>query len=204
MMNMMYSPFPHAGGQYTHADLVERIKMGQRASVEWKTRWWGWCDANGGTRDPAKHEAWRLMQAVAHCGEPPVAPPPHNHAHQRVDKVAHHHHPHHQAHNKRRPRNPYANNPEHASLVAAIKRGQRFDQDWKQRWWAWCDESGNNTYDPAKHAVEDLRNALIHVGDPPAEGNAPPAEEVEPLAPEHEILVNKVKAFQRSHHVFKV
>eukprot|EP01064_Diplonema_japonicum_P002040 TRINITY_DN11324_c0_g1_i1.p1 TRINITY_DN11324_c0_g1~~TRINITY_DN11324_c0_g1_i1.p1 ORF type:complete len:236 (+),score=55.16 TRINITY_DN11324_c0_g1_i1:57-764(+) len=179
----MYS-FPQQGQAYsaaTHADLVERIKRGQRASMEWKQRWWDWCDANGGTRDPAKHEAWMLMQAVAQCGEPPQGPPT--------------------MPRKGRRTNPYLSNPAQSALVSQIKKGQRASSEWKARWWKWCDEAGGSTYDPARHSLDALSNALAVCGQPPADETAvpPPA----PTSPEHEEFIQKVKALQRSSVPFK-
>lgn len=61
-----------------HAQLVARVKEGQRSSPEWKRRWWRHCDAyGGGVRDPNRHEAAfirQFLEGVSPEGGAPDAP----------------------------------------------------------------------------------------------------------------------------------
>eukprot|EP01062_Namystynia_karyoxenos_P032682 TRINITY_DN24090_c0_g1_i1.p1 TRINITY_DN24090_c0_g1~~TRINITY_DN24090_c0_g1_i1.p1 ORF type:complete len:389 (+),score=83.15 TRINITY_DN24090_c0_g1_i1:138-1304(+) len=123
---------PQMGGDLQ--DYVRRIKAGQRASEEWKARWWQWCDQNGGTKDPAKHNVQMLQQALQVCGDPPAGPPP----------------------------LPPAPEPqgEAAALCQRIKLSQRVSAEFKAAWGNFCDEHGEAKRDPARHNIHFLQQAL--------------------------------------------
>ena len=157
---MMY-PFPMMGQQYRPAqvdfdEVVLRIKRGQRASNEWKQRWWKWCDGNGKVRDPTRYSYELLVQALATCGEPPRGPPINENKKTLTKEGV-----------------VYTrdvsctNKPEFNQLVSIIKDGQRTDPAWRASWSKFCETSGKGTYDPSKHPLEFLEYALQKIGNPP-------------------------------------
>eukprot|EP01060_Flectonema_neradi_P023792 TRINITY_DN32152_c0_g1_i1.p1 TRINITY_DN32152_c0_g1~~TRINITY_DN32152_c0_g1_i1.p1 ORF type:complete len:252 (+),score=38.13 TRINITY_DN32152_c0_g1_i1:94-849(+) len=156
---MMY-PFPLMGQEYRPAvvsfdELVLRIKRGQRASNEWKQRWWKWCEGNGKVRDPTKYTYDQLVQGLATCGDPPRGPPLNENkktltkdgvVYTRVNTV---------------------DKPQFNRLVSIIKDGQRTDPAWRASWSKFCETSGKGTYDPSKHPLEFLQYAIRQIGNPP-------------------------------------
>ncbi|CAJ1401441.1 unnamed protein product [Effrenium voratum] len=47
---------PSIESSWWHQVLVDRVKEGQRRSLEFKTQWWRYCDTSGnGIRDPGRH-----------------------------------------------------------------------------------------------------------------------------------------------------
>lgn len=57
-------------GDPTHEELVNRVKDGQRVSIEFKRRWWRFCDSHGGgVRDPRRHEPTFILQFLQNPGE---------------------------------------------------------------------------------------------------------------------------------------
>lgn len=57
-------------GDSTHEELVARVKDGQRQSLDWKRRWWRYCDQNGsGVRDPRRHEPAFIFQFLQQVNE---------------------------------------------------------------------------------------------------------------------------------------
>jgi len=119
--------------------LIDKVKAGQRSSEEWKERWWAWCDANGGTRDPARRTVQELQQAILQLGEPPAsgggfgggprmgAPP---------------------------------QSEEHQQLINQVKTLQRTNPQWKNGWDTICEAEGGGKRDPARHDPDFLRRAL--------------------------------------------
>ena len=45
--------------------------------------------------------------------------------------------------------------------MAAIKKGQRQSNEWRARWWEYCDKHGNGDHDPNRHSAEFLREYVI-------------------------------------------
>ncbi|KAJ9459073.1 hypothetical protein DIPPA_18680 [Diplonema papillatum] len=177
-------PFPLPGARCGPPieELVGRVKSGQRASPEWRARWWVWCDANGGTRDPAKLSYWELCMAVAQCGEPPLEATPFA-GERKPDRPSY-------------PQPQPAETPFHASLVHKIKVGQKLSDDWKDRWWMWCDQRALSTYDPTRHSLAQLMDAVATIGNPPEIENAQENGEKDRLA-------DNIRALQSTDAAFK-
>lgn len=55
---------------------------------------------------------------------------------------------------------PVDNCEEHKALVNEIKMGQRTSDEYKEQWYAHCEEHGSRTHDPAKHDKPFLRDFI--------------------------------------------
>eukprot|EP00756_Hemistasia_phaeocysticola_P031258 Hpha_TRINITY_DN16341_c1_g22::TRINITY_DN16341_c1_g22_i1::g.59810::m.59810 len=199
-----------------HQEMIERVKQGQRASEQWKALWWSWCDSQGrGKHDPSKHSTAALIQAFQQIGPPPSGDPTAGLAQQRMimarggpggyggfggdlgggalgqggrkNKGG-------------RTRSAEPQDAMHRELVRRIKSGQRGSDEWKQRWWQWCDQNGG-TRDPSKHAPQALQQAIQTCGEPPA-GPPPLPPAPEPTG-EQLTLCNRIKLCQKTNQQFK-
>eukprot|EP00756_Hemistasia_phaeocysticola_P002267 Hpha_TRINITY_DN11563_c0_g2::TRINITY_DN11563_c0_g2_i1::g.32316::m.32316 len=132
---------PYGGGDEAMLRaLIDKVKAGQRASEDWKERWWAWCDANGGTRDPARRTVQELQQAIMNLGEPPANGAPGYAGAPRMGAVP--------------------QSEEHQQLINQIKTLQRTNPAWKQGWDQICEAEGGGKRDPARHDPGFLRRAL--------------------------------------------
>lgn len=89
-----------------------------------------------------------------------------------------------------------------AELVAQVKNGQRTSHTFKEAWWAFVQEHGNDVRDPAKHDAAFLSKFLAESPETPnvgkfAAGGQPPADE------QHQELIQWVKHGQRTSPEFK-
>eukprot|EP01062_Namystynia_karyoxenos_P084196 TRINITY_DN9856_c0_g1_i1.p1 TRINITY_DN9856_c0_g1~~TRINITY_DN9856_c0_g1_i1.p1 ORF type:complete len:290 (+),score=78.01 TRINITY_DN9856_c0_g1_i1:95-871(+) len=122
--------------------LIDKVKAGQRSSESWKENWWAWCDANGGTRDPARRTVQELTQALQQIGDPsPGTVGGGSGGGASVIRDA-----------------------EHQKLVDQVKQQQRSNPTWKAGWDSLCDAEGQGRRDPARHDSSFLRQAIAQLG----------------------------------------
>lgn len=84
-------------------------------------------------------------------------------------------------------------------MVTQIKNGQRSSDVFKEAWWSFVQEHGNDVRDPAKHEASFLERFLADAPEapPPDNGPAMPQDDV------HQELISQVKQGQRASPAFK-
>ncbi|CAE7169366.1 unnamed protein product [Symbiodinium pilosum] len=136
--------------------MAEVVKVGQRASPNWRAAWQTFCSAYGNSiNDPAKHPETFLRQFFDFVGEVAqrelelggvvVEEPPSKRP--RFDA----------------PAAEYADGHKQA-LVDKIKVLQRSDQTAKEAWWAFCDLTNKGIRDPMRHQTQSLEQFLEEQG----------------------------------------
>ncbi|KAJ9469338.1 hypothetical protein DIPPA_01740 [Diplonema papillatum] len=118
--------------------VVTAIKERQRSSTAFKHYWHIFCKQHGGgIYDPVRHTITFLAKAMQEC-----------------ELFA-------------------AGTSLNPAVIATIeladrvKRGQRESDDFKARWWDYCDQHGEGKRDPHAHDYNFLRSAIQTIGEPP-------------------------------------
>eukprot|EP01059_Diplonema_ambulator_P019473 TRINITY_DN327_c0_g2_i1.p1 TRINITY_DN327_c0_g2~~TRINITY_DN327_c0_g2_i1.p1 ORF type:complete len:454 (+),score=135.95 TRINITY_DN327_c0_g2_i1:46-1407(+) len=158
-------------GTQRHRELVEAVKRLQRESPESRQPWIDFCGRWGSSDlDPARHGDEFLQRWLDYMRSPEAAKPPYDldqvwgQVQAVIDNKA----------------NEEAL-PAREDIIAAIKRGQRNSDTWREAWWSYCDANGNGDRDPARHDMDFIKNAIKELGPPPglAEGEKDEATEKE-------------------------
>lgn len=127
-------------------ELIELVKAGQRANPTWKESWADFCQANGnGLNDPNKHSKNPLF-FVAFCFKYGLGL-------LGAEEWA----------------QPYLSNVAQVAMpyiVEAIKQGQRADQQWKEKWIQFVEETGSTFRDPNRHDAGTLLQYMDTVAMP--------------------------------------
>jgi len=156
--------------------LREAVKVGQRASPEWKEAWCLWCDVNGQSiYDPAKYEAHKLAQFFKEVGsafarnsssgrrERNYSPRGSRKTGSSVRSSAGHP-------LKQQPPPPLMMNHHQGGasksrdMVDFIKTGQKTRSDFKDMWRDHCDTYGGGTKDPNGHDDAFFTSFLFRYG----------------------------------------
>eukprot|EP00933_Yihiella_yeosuensis_P032939 TRINITY_DN2660_c0_g4_i1.p1 TRINITY_DN2660_c0_g4~~TRINITY_DN2660_c0_g4_i1.p1 ORF type:complete len:454 (+),score=108.11 TRINITY_DN2660_c0_g4_i1:141-1502(+) len=133
-------PDPEAGlapGADERAELVNRVKRGQRTNTEFKQQWWLYCDTiGGGIRDPSRHDVEylkRFFEKYAPAGtdgKPGLTP---------------------------------AEELEKGGLVRYIEFLRTQDGAWEYYWRWYCDAHGGGIPEPKMHRTEFLQKFLVMI-----------------------------------------